>query len=294
MALTDVTAEPLPKLSPRAAESHKGTYGRVLVVAGSRGTGGAAALTGQAALRSGAGLVTVLVPAAIQATVAGVEPSLMTIGLGEPACDALEQPFASDIRERAAGMDCLAIGPGLGTSPGTRRLVQGLYHRLEQPLVADADALNALADWPEGLVHPRGLRILTPHPGEFARLVGQPCARPPEERAAQAAALSRRDATGRTLVVLKGHHTIVTDGHRYACNQTGNPGMATGGSGDVLTGVISALVAQGLSPWEAVRLGVHVHGLAGDLAAQQRGEVSLIASDLLEFLPAAFLQLATN
>lgn len=288
MSIKDVTSEPLPRLLPREAESHKGTYGRVLVVGGSRGKAGAVALAGKAALRSGAGLVSVLVPQSIQATVASFEPALMTIGLGDVNCDELRQEIVSEIRETATDKNCLALGPGLGTDASTMRLVHSLYHHVEQPMVVDADALNALSEWQEGLSHLGGPRILTPHPGEFERITGEPCASDSMARAEQAAALSRRDMTGQTIVVLKGHQTIVTDGNRVAFNHTGNPGMATGGTGDVLTGVITALVAQGLAPWDAARLGVHLHGLAGDLTAEEMGQVSMIASDLLEFLPRAF------
>jgi NAD(P)H-hydrate epimerase len=128
--------------------------------------------------------------------------------------------------------------------------------------------------------------VLTPHPGEFARLTGTaPIA---SDRAIAAAEFARRDSTQRTVVVLKGHETVITDGHRYSLNHTGNPGMATGGSGDVLTGIITALLCQGLAPFDAARLGVHLHGLAGDLAALELGQVSLIASDIIDYLPQAF------
>ncbi|TWU27834.1 NAD(P)H-hydrate dehydratase [Bythopirellula polymerisocia] len=294
MALKDVTSEPLPVLPAREDESHKGTYGRALVVGGSRGKAGAAALAGKAALRSGAGLVTVLVPRAIQETVASFEPAMMTVGLGASNCDELLQEFAPEIKELAKDKNCLALGPGLGTSASTFRLVHSLYHHVEQTMVVDADALNAMAAWSEGLKHPSGSRILTPHPGEFERLTGEPCADEARVRAEQAAALCRRDMTDQTVVVLKGHHTIVTDGSRVSFNQTGNPGMATGGTGDVLTGIITALVAQGLETWEAARLAVHVHGLAGDLAAEKLGQVSLIASDLLNFLPEVFLKMGNR
>lgn len=294
MSLRDVTSEAMPALAPRAAEGHKGTYGRVMVIGGSRGKAGAAALAGIAALRSGAGLVTIVVPRAIQATAAGFEPSLMTVGLGDPSCDLLEHACLADVLEQAASQTCLALGPGMGTGAGIQRLVHALYHRVSQPMVVDADGLNALAHWQAGLVHPGGPRVLTPHLGEFARLSGETCADDWEERAEQAAQLCRRDGTGQTIVVLKGHRTIVTDGARVSFNQTGNPGMATGGSGDSLTGIVAALVGQGLTLWEAARLGVYVHGLAGDLAAEQLGEISLIASDIIDYLPRAFQCITAN
>lgn len=292
MSLNDVTNKEMKLLAPREPESHKGTYGRVMIVGGSRGKAGAPALSGLAALRSGAGLVTVVVPRNVQDLVAGFEPSLMTAGLGDAACDVFQQGSLAETLELAKNQTALAVGPGMGTEPTTQRLIHALYHKLVQPTVVDADALNALAQWPEGLVHPGGPRILTPHPGEFGRLAEQ-CADNPNERAEQAARLCRKDRTGQTLVILKGHHTIVTDGQRVSFNQTGNPGMATGGSGDSLTGILTALLGQGLSPWDAARLGVHVHGLAGDLAAEELGEVSLIASDIVDYLPRAFQKLAS-
>jgi len=288
MALTDVTSDPLPTLAPREADSHKGTHGRVAIIGGSRGMAGAPALSAMAALRSGAGLVTILVPREIQSTVASFEAAVMTVGLGESDCSALRQEFSREIIERVSSFTAVALGPGIGTDPGTMRLVHELYHRLEQPLVVDADALNALAEHTELLQHAAGPRILTPHPGEFKRLMGEASGKNSTERAEQAASLARQDSTAQTVVVLKGHETVVADGQQFAINQTGNPGMATGGTGDCLTGIIAALVGQGLSPWQAARLGAHLHGLAGDLAAEELGEVSMIASDLVDYLPEAF------
>ena len=290
MQLVDVTQNSLPTLSTRAAESHKGDYGRVLVIGGSRGKAGAVALAGMATLRSGAGLVTVAVPRSIQAVVAGFEPSMMTLGLGDAESDELGQESIPELREILPAMTCLALGPGMGTSPGSVRLTHWLYHRVAQPMVVDADGLNALSTWPEGLRLAYGPRILTPHPGEFQRLTGEKCADDLNKRADQAATLCRLDPTGNTILVLKGHRTLVTDGRQVSFNPTGNPGMATGGSGDVLTGTIAGLLAQGMGPFESARLGVQVHGLAGDRAAKEVGEISLIASDLLRFLPVAFQQ----
>lgn len=291
MALNDVTDEKIPQLALREADSHKGTYGRVMIVGGSRGKAGAPALAGMAALRSGGGLVTVIIPRSIQDIVAGFEPSLMTLGLGETDCDALDQQLTAEILELAANQTVLAVGPGMGTEPATQRMVHSLYHQIAQPTVVDADGLNAMALWKEGLAYPAGPRILTPHPREFERLTGAKCDDDLEKRAEQAAELALQDTTAQTVVVLKGHRTIVTDGKQASFNQTGNPGMATGGSGDSLTGILAALLGQGLEPWDAARLGVHVHGLAGDLAAEELGEVSMIASDIIDFLPLAFQRL---
>lgn len=287
--MKDVTSTPLPHLPARATASHKGDFGRVLVIGGSRGMAGAPALVGMAALRSGAGLVTLAVPRSIQQTVASFEPSYMTIGLGGATAEILSTSCKAEILAVAQKMSAVAIGPGLGSDSATAQLVCELYQQLAVPMIVDADALNALAKMPERLENPGGVRILTPHPGEFCRLTGQVCGEATLARAEQATLLSQRDSSGRTMVVLKGHQTIIANNEHYAVNTTGNPGMATGGTGDCLTGIITALVAQGLSPWDAARLGVHVHGLAGDLAAAKLGQVSLIASDLIGFLPAAFL-----
>lgn len=283
--LDDQTTAPLPMLPPRKADSHKGDYGRALVIGGSRGMSGAIAMAGLATLRSGAGLVTLAVPQSVQDIVASHCPCYMTRGLSEENGQFVPAA-AEEIIGFADACNVLALGPGLARSNNLTAFVQRLYREIPQPMVVDADALFALAENPSVIAQPGGIRLLTPHPGEFARLAGHP----PEstERVSAAAELARRDTNGRTIIVLKGHHTVVTDGTKFSINHTGNPGMATGGSGDVLTGVITALLCQGLAPFEAARLGVYVHGLAGDLAAADLGQVSLIASDLIHFLPRAF------
>ncbi|HEY2760956.1 MAG TPA: NAD(P)H-hydrate dehydratase [Pirellulales bacterium] len=278
----------LPKLAPRAPESHKGLFGHALLVGGSKGMGGAISLAGMAALRSGAGLVTVATSEACQPVVASYEPSYMTAPL---ACDEqgrLAKAAHRRIAELAAKCSSIGIGPGMQVTSDVDYLVGRLYFEFTQPMVFDADALNALSTQPDLFSRHAGPRIVTPHPGEFARLAGIPKLNP-AEREDRAKDFAIR---GNTIVVLKGHRTIVTDGHDLYLNSTGNPGMATGGCGDVLTGIITALLGQGLSPFEAAQLGVHVHGLAGDLAAEVLGQVSLIASDLLRFLPEAFKRVA--
>jgi ADP-dependent NAD(P)H-hydrate dehydratase len=285
MKFEDLTKTPLPALRPREAESHKGDFGRALLVGGSRGMSGAISLAGQAALRSGAGLVTLAVPRCVLDVVASIEPSYMTTPLID-ADDHIEQAAGEAILGLAQSATAVALGPGLGRRANLTELVTELYDKIDKPMVVDADALFALAERQAALTKPGGPRILTPHPGEFARIAGSL----PEgnQRAIAAAELARRDGQGTTIVVLKGHNTVVTDGLRFSINLTGNPGMATGGSGDVLTGMITALLCQGLEPFDAARLGVHVHGLAGDLASEQLGQVSLIASDLIHYLPQAF------
>ena len=286
VALTDVSHARLPRLAPRPADSHKGDFGRALVVGGSRGMSGAITLAGLATLRSGAGLVTVAVPRTIQDVVAGFDPSYMTHGLADDG-HRVTAAAAEEVLALAESATALALGPGLGRSAGVTEFVARLYREVRRPMVVDADALFALAERQERLAEAAGPRILTPHPGEFARLTGTMPDCDPRSRSDAAGELA--SASGNhTVVVLKGHRTVITNGTRFAVNDTGNPGMATGGTGDVLAGVITALVCQGLAPFDAARLGVHVHGLAGDLAAAERGQISLISFDLIDFLPAAF------
>jgi len=277
--------ESLPRLEPRAPDAHKGSFGTALLVGGSLGMSGAVSLAGMSALRGGAGLVRLAVPDLCLPMVAAHAAAYMTVGVASDR----RGRIALDARPRIAALTqaatVVACGPGLSRSLGLDVLVGWLYRTLRQPLVVDADALNALAARPETLAAPGGPRILTPHPGEFARLAGAKL--DPTQREARAVELA---AAWRVVLVLKGHQTLVTDGRRRWINHTGNPGMATGGSGDVLTGLTAALACQGLEPYDAARLAVHVHGLAGDLAAAQLGQVALTASDLVQFLPVALLQ----
>jgi NAD(P)H-hydrate epimerase len=180
----------------------------------------------------------------------------------------------------------VAVGPGTGRSKKLTVLVRWLYENVTAPLVIDADGLNALAHGDDKLARPGGARVVTPHPGEFARLLDVPDGASREQQVELARLLA---AERQIIVVLKGSRTAITDGSRVAINETGNPGMASGGTGDVLTGVITALVCQGLTPLDAAILGTHVHGKAGDLAAAELGQVSLIARDLITYLPQAFL-----
>ena len=280
--------ETVPTLPPRPRDSNKGRFGSVLVVAGSRGMAGAAALCGAAALRSGAGLVRIATPAEVQPTVASFEPSYMTYPLPCDENGLIQLTTAQPILERLVKTaSVIAVGPGLGQSDDIRQLVRFLISSAGKPLVIDADGLNALAgqtDLLSGLSHPV---IVTPHPGEFARLIGAQIAEVQSDRIGRA---TRMAALSESLVVvLKGAGTVVTDGARYYINTTGNPGMATGGTGDVLTGVIAALLAQNLSPFEAAQIGVFIHGLAGDIARDQNGEIGMIAGDLIDALPDAFV-----
>ncbi|HEX3997977.1 MAG TPA: NAD(P)H-hydrate dehydratase [Pirellulales bacterium] len=280
----------LPRLAPRRPESHKGDFGHALLIGGSQGMAGSISLSAMACLRSGAGLVTVATPAACQTTVAGFEPSLMTAALPCDEEGRIASAGLAKIRELAGRATVVACGPGLGRSLEVTGIVAALYSELRQPMVVDADGLNALSTLTNALPNHAGPRVLTPHPGEFARLM-RASNMPPEERPSAAVDLASRAGI---IVLLKGHPTLVTDGPREWRNPTGNPGMATGGTGDILTGVIAALLCQGMSPLEAAQLGAYVHGLAGDLAAEKLGQVSMIASDLLRFLPDAFMKLAAT
>ena len=254
---------------------------------------GAISLSGMACIRSGAGLVKLAVPDCILDTVAGFEASYMTIPLPCDGNGRIKLKSPRKLTEFLAPATCVACGPGLGRSKRLQLLVRSLYESVPQPMVIDADGLNALAAVDEGLTNPAGPRILTPHPGEFSRLT-KTMGESSQSREEQIAAAGELAAEHRIVIVLKGHRTVITDGSQTAENATGNPGMATGGTGDVLTGIIAALVCQGLSPFDAAVLGAHVHGTAGDLAAEELGQVSLIASDLLRFLPQAFRKLQSN
>jgi NAD(P)H-hydrate epimerase len=289
MALERITT--LPTLAKRPADSNKGMYGHVLVIAGGRGMAGAAALVGASALRSGAGLVRVACPAEVQPTVASFEPSYMTYPLESDEDGLIRfQPARRALGRLLEQADVLAIGPGLGQSSEIRELVHWVVEEVTLPTVLDADALNTLAGQTETLADLRRPVVLTPHPGEFARLTGRPVREIQADREGHAVALAQAD---HLVVVLKGVHTIVTDGSRLYVNDTGNPGMATGGAGDALTGVIAALIGQKLGAFEAAQLGVHVHGLAGDIARDQNGEIGLIAGDIVDSLPDAFYHLTS-
>jgi ADP-dependent NAD(P)H-hydrate dehydratase len=297
--MTNHQEDPLPRLPPRSPDAHKGDFGLALIVGGSRGMAGAVTLAGLAALRGGAGLVRLAVPETVLDTVAGFEPSYMTVPLPADQAGRIAAGAFDRIVELTEAATAIACGPGLGRSFELDQIVVRLYQEIAKPMIFDADALNALAAESDVLAHPGGPRMITPHPGEFARLIGGklegdcPNFRVSENGTVPVFSL-RQDAAVQLaarcgiVVVLKGHRTLVTDGHRQALNATGNPGMATGGSGDVLTGLTTALLCQKMAPFDAARLAVHLHGLAGDLAAEELGQVSLIASDLIQYLPEAF------
>ena len=278
----------IPKLKPRKANAHKGDFGKVCIVAGSVGMSGAAALAGRSALRAGAGLVRVATPKSVLPIVASIEPSFTTIALAEDSAGRISAKAINIILDAVADNDVLAFGPGIGISQGLRSILETLLEQEHLRLVIDADGLNNLSgikDWPGKL---RANLILTPHPGEIKRLWSSVFReRLPSDRRQQAGQLAQNS---KTIVVLKGAGTVVTDGQRVYINETGNPGMATAGSGDVLTGVITALIGQGLTDFDATVLGVYIHGLAGDIAAEKTGQISLMTTDIIESLPEAFLK----
>lgn len=284
--MLEITTETVNRLPPRDKDSHKGDYGRALLIGGSRGMSGAIAISGIAALRSGAGLVTIAAPENCVDKVATFHPAYMTAPL---PCDGAQISSLADdnLRELAEGKECLAIGPGLGRSNQLTALVSRFYREVDEPMVVDADGLNALAGEPEALQSPIGPRVLTPHPGEFKRLA-EGLEMEEGDSIKMAEAMARKC---QSVVVLKGSQTIVTDGKRTMQNTTGNPGMATAGAGDVLTGVVTALISQGMAPFDAAGLAVFVHGLAGDLAVAKKGEIGMIATDIIDFLPDAFAEL---
>jgi NAD(P)H-hydrate epimerase len=273
-------------LAPRADVSNKGNYGKALIVGGSRGKSGAAAMAAQAALRSGAGLVTVAVPASVLPAVAGSMPEIMTEALEETEAGGAALQRIDSIIE---GKTVLAVGPGLGGSAETQQFVQQLVREAKTPVILDADGLNAFAGDVRGL---RGVDkrpvVVTPHPGEMARLIGRDIPFVESDRVGVATDFARQQAV---YVVLKGFRTVVAtpDGVVFI-NPSGNPGMATGGTGDILTGMIAGIVGQEHRGAfiERLCLAVFLHGLAGDLAARELGEESMVATDILRFLPKAW------
>lgn len=282
-------ADCLACLPSRSAEAHKGDAGRVLIVAGSSGLTGAAALAAQGAIRGGAGLVTLGLPACWQPTLAAKLTEAMTLALPDDDYGRLDWDAVPAILEWTQSVQAVALGPGLSTGGEVPQIVTQLVAQIEAPLVLDADGLNALAEDPE-VIHERGYpTIITPHAGELSRLMRLPVNEIQEDRLT--AARSTAEALD-CFVVLKGAATVIAapDGEAWI-NSTGNPGMASGGMGDVLTGVIAALLAGGAEPLAAALAGVYLHGLAGDLAAEELGPRGILASDLLQRLPAAFKRL---
>jgi NAD(P)H-hydrate epimerase len=290
LQLNLITARDIaPLIGPRPADSNKGNFGHVLVIGGAIGKAGSVAMAGMAALRAGAGLSTVGTPKSALPTVAGFHPELMT----EP----LEETEAGTISKRALGyghLDALAkdksviaIGPGVSRHVETAEVVRTMVKKCDQPVVLDADGLNAFEGRAEELRGRGRFLVITPHPGEMARLIGSSAAEVQKDRLNIARSFASEHEV---IVVLKGNRTLIAapDGTVWV-NATGNPGMATGGTGDILTGMVAGFMAQNPKRvLEAVCAAVHLHGLAGDVACESVGEYSLVATDLLKFLPEAF------
>lgn len=273
-------------LSPRPPASHKGDYGHAVIMAGSVGKAGAAILAARAAVRSGAGLVTVAAPEPVAQTVdlGSLESMTLPIRIGEGG--GLSKQSVDELLVFAGDKQVLAVGPGLGMDPSTVQVVRTVVTRAEIPVVVDADGLNAFAGATEMLAEGGEDRVLTPHPGELARLLGTTTEEIQGDRLASARAAAIQT---RSLVVLKGHRTLIAEpGGTVFVNPTGNAGMATGGTGDVLTGMLTGLLCQGLDVTTAACLAVYLHGLSGDLAVVENGHAGLTASDLLRHLPAAW------
>lgn len=316
------------RLEPRQRDAHKGDFGRVLLIAGSRGMGGAAVLAAGACLRSGVGLLTVAVPQSIANQVAQAHPGAMVWSLAETRSGRLNGTAVRELQARHSRFDVVALGPGLGQSLSVTALVVALWQNARCPLVLDADALNALANalaagrlaatgcrgLPKAtpVIEPGGVRVLTPHLGEFRRLQqawkaamlgpGDSSVATSHESAGASAdefagsdSETRLDQAAQALaaalecwLLLKGPASRITDGHSFYRNGTGNPGMASGGSGDCLTGILAASLAGSVPPSLAVRRACYVHGLAGDLAAAALGQQAMNAADIVTYLPQAW------
>lgn len=287
-----LTRDEIRRLVPvRHPDSHKGTYGHMLVIAGSRGKTGAAILASRAAMRSGAGLATLASARSLNNIFAGALVEVMTALLRENAAEEMEPPSDEEWRHLLERKNSLLFGPGIGVTDGTRSALRWLLRNLEIPWVIDADGLNNLALEVDRLRSAKTPPILTPHPGEMARLIGKDSATVNRSRVdvARSFAMERR-----CHVVLKGARTVIaTSEGKVFINPTGNPGMASGGMGDVLAGMLAALLGQRLSPEDAMKLGVYLHGFVGDRVAAEKGHIGLVASDIIEGLPSGFRALST-
>lgn len=274
---------------PRKKNSHKGDFGRVFVLAGSEGLTGAAYLTAAAAVKTGAGLVTLGVPRKVYTVLARRNAEVMVRPFPSTSAGTFSFAALKPVLNFLKSQDVLALGPGISQNPETQKWAAGILMKNRRPAVLDADGLNALQNNPGLLKKINGPLILTPHPGEFARLFGKKVSADEKDRREKAVWAAK---TYGVYVVLKGSRTVAAGpkGELFI-NTTGNPGMAKGGSGDILTGIIAALLGQKFSAWDAARFGTYIHGLSGDLAARKTGEASLTASDLIAWLPAAILKI---
>jgi ADP-dependent NAD(P)H-hydrate dehydratase / NAD(P)H-hydrate epimerase len=279
-----------PLVKRRDRQAHKGTYGHCLIIAGSTGKTGAAALAANSAVRTGSGLVTLAIPESINQILEVKTTEAMTLPLPDAGSGHLTIHSLVALEKQLAGKDALAIGPGIDRRPASVTVVQTLIETVSIPMVIDADGLNALAE-DTSILHRRRSDniVLTPHPGEMSRLLGSAI---PDVAAIRISVAQEFARTYGVYVVLKGARTIIAAPNGMAAiNGSGNPGMASGGMGDVLTGIIVSLLGQGYSTWNACRLGVYIHGLAGDLVAMEQGEIGMTATDLTARIPLALNRL---
>jgi NAD(P)H-hydrate epimerase len=275
----------IPKLKPRPAEGHKGTFGKVLLIGGSVGMTGAIAIAGKSTLKSGAGLVRVATSDVCLPIVAGADLCYTTIPLPCDKSGKISGKAVHTIMKNIPDNDCVAFGCGAGQSMGLKTITENLISSENIKLVVDGDGLNNLSKIRNFHIDNKNV-VLTPHPGEMKRLWKASFRLPmPDDRKQQAVELARKSGA---VIVLKGANTVVTDGEKFYINKTGNPGMGTGGSGDCLTGMIAGLAGQELGMFDAAVLGVYLHGAAGDLAAERFGQVSLTAMDIVNILPDIF------
>jgi NAD(P)H-hydrate epimerase len=273
------------RLLRRKADSHKGDYGHVFILGGSARFSGAAVLCAEAALRSGAGLVTLGIPAGLNNAIIRIKPKeIMTLPLPQTKEGTLNLSAFKKIIDFIKGVDVLVIGPGLSQDKSTKSLIRKIISKVDKPRVIDADGLNTLVGRLK-LLRGYGNTIITPHPGEMARLLATKVSSVQNNRKKVAQKFA---SDYNVTVVLKGNNSVIADGDgKIYINKTGNPGMATAGSGDVLTGVIAAFLGQELGRFEAAKYATHIHGLAGDLAAKEKTEMGMIASDIIAKIPVA-------
>jgi hydroxyethylthiazole kinase-like uncharacterized protein yjeF len=275
------------QLLRRKPDTHKRDYGHILILAGSLGYTGAGILCAKACLRSGAGLVTLGIPQSLNCVFAKRVEELMLLPLPETKQKSLSLKALDKIKRFLKKTNCLVIGPGLSQNKTTQGLTRKIIKSYEKPIVIDADGLNAIVGH-LGILKKISKRrltaILTPHPGEMARLLNTTSARIQENRKDIAKSFAKKY---NVVVILKGNKTIVTDGKTTYVNKTGNPGMATAGTGDVLSGIIGAFLGQGLDSFEAAKYATYIHGLAGDLAAREKSQMGLIATDIIEKISGA-------
>lgn len=279
-----------PLVQKRDRQAHKGVFGHCLIIAGSTGKTGAAALAANSAVRTGSGLVTLAIPESLNAILELKTTEAMTVPLPDAGSGHLSTHAIVTIEMLLAGKNALAIGPGIDQRPASVTVVQNLVENISLPMVIDADGLNALAE-DLTVLHRRKSNniVLTPHPGEMARLIGSSI---PDVAAIRISLAQEFARTYGVYLVLKGARTIIAaPSGMAAINGSGNPGMASGGMGDVLTGIIVSLLGQGFTTWNACRLGVYIHGLAGDLVAMEQGEIGMTATDLIERIPLTFNRL---